>query len=96
MLSRHWRSGHARHAAASAIELDRAIRFGFQMKIDSSTALAETARSSAAIRPASGPPIERASQPVTATAATPPSGDQRRHGDRDRRATASAAGARSR
>src|SRR5436190_6144779 len=64
------------HAAARAIELDKAIRFGFQMKIDSSIALDETANRSAARRPAIGPAIDRASQPVTATAATPPSAIQ--------------------
>ena len=41
------------------------------MKIDSSTALDETARRSAPRMPATGPAIERASQPVTATAAMP-------------------------
>jgi hypothetical protein len=29
---------HARHAPASAIALESAMRFGFQMKVDSSTA----------------------------------------------------------
>jgi len=67
---------HACHAAASAIELDNAIRLGFQMKIDSSIALEDTARRRAASRPAIGPAIERASQPVTITAATPPSAIQ--------------------
>ena len=42
---------HACHAAARATELDSAIRFGFQMNVDSSTALAETAISSAATSP---------------------------------------------
>ncbi len=59
-------------AAASAIELDKAIRFGFQMNVDSSTALPDTARRSAATMPAIGPAIARASHPVTATAITPP------------------------
>ena len=52
---------HARHAAASAIELASATRFGFQMNVDSSTALAEIAIRSPAIEPAIGPAIDRAS-----------------------------------
>ena len=61
----------AYQAPASAIELDRAIRFGFQMNVDSSTADAETAIASPATSPATGPPIDRASHHVTRTAAIP-------------------------
>ena len=46
------------------------------MNVDSSTALADTAISVAATMPATGPPIDRASQPVTPTATTPPSAIQ--------------------
>ena len=60
-----------RRRARSALE--SAIRFGFQMNVDSSTAVAETAIASPATRPATGPPIARASHHVTATAAIPPS-----------------------
>ena len=63
----------ARQAPASATALDRAIRFGFQMNVDSSIALAETAIMSAATNAATGPAIERASHQVTATAAVPAS-----------------------
>ena len=63
---------HACQPAASAIELDSAIRFGFQMNVDSSTALAETAISSAATSPARRPRIAAPSQPVMATATMPP------------------------
>src|SRR5687767_9034065 len=62
---------HARHAPASATELVSAIRFGFQMNVDSSTALADTAIRKPAAAPAIEPPIERASHHVTPTAATP-------------------------
>ena len=61
----------ARHEAASATALVRAMRFGFQMKVDSSIADADTAMTSPATRPATGPPIERASHHVTPTAAMP-------------------------
>ena len=64
---------HARQAPATAIAEESAMRFGFQMKVDSSTALAETAIRKPAIKPAIGPPIERATHHVTATAATPES-----------------------
>ena len=53
--------------------LDNAMRFGFQMNVDSSIALADRAITSAATMPAIGPEIERASHQVTATAATPAS-----------------------
>ncbi len=49
------------------------MRFGFQMNVDSSTALADTAMRSPATAPATGPPIARASHHVTPTAATPAS-----------------------
>ena len=61
----------ARQAPARATALDRAMRFGFQMKVDSSIALDEIAITTAATIPATGPAIERASHHVTATAATP-------------------------
>ena len=64
---------HARQAPARAIALDRAIRFGFQMKVDSSTADADTAITSPATSPATGPPMSRASHHVTSTAAIPAS-----------------------
>ena len=64
---------HARHAPANAIALVSATRLGFQMNVDSSTALAETAIRAPAANPAIGPPIDRASHHVTATAATPAS-----------------------
>ena len=63
----------AYHAPASAIELDNAMRFGFQMNVDSSTAEADTAIARPATRPATGPPIDRASHHVTRTAAIPAS-----------------------
>ena len=62
---------HARQAAASATALERAMRFGFQMKVDSSIAAADDAMSRPATRPATGPPIERASHHTTPTAAIP-------------------------
>ena len=62
---------HARHAPANATALVRAIRFGFQMKVDSSIAEAETAINSPATMPATGPAMERASHHVTPTAAIP-------------------------
>ena len=49
------------------------MRFGFQMNVDSSTADAETAIASPATRPATGPPMSRASHHVTSTAAIPAS-----------------------
>src|SRR5439155_505888 len=49
----------------------RALSFGFQMNVDSSTALVETAMRRAATTPATGPPIERASHQPTATARMP-------------------------
>ena len=58
-------------APASATLDDRAIRFGFQITVDSRVELAETAMSSPATKPASGPPIDRASHHVTPTAAMP-------------------------
>src|SRR5437773_7244475 len=61
------------HPAASATELASGIRFGFQMNVDSSTALVETVIRRPAIRPATGPPIERPSHHVTATASMPAS-----------------------
>ena len=63
----------ARQAPASAIALESAMRFGFQMNVDSSTAEVETAIASPATSPATGPPIERASHHVTRTAAIPAS-----------------------
>jgi hypothetical protein len=47
------------------------MRFGFQMNVDSSTALEETAMSRPAAAPAIGPEIERASHHTTPTATTP-------------------------
>ena len=54
-----------------------AMRFGFQMNVDSSTAELETAISRPATSPATGPPIARASHHVTRTARDPGQGDQR-------------------
>ena len=85
----------ARHAPASATALDRAIRLGFQMKVDSSTAAGEMAIASPATNPATGPAIERASHQVTPTAAMPGERDPGHH--RERRVAAGqrhAAGAR--
>ena len=65
------RVDQARHAPANAIALVSAIRFGFQMKVDSSIAEAETAIRSPATIPATGPAIDRASHHVTPTAAIP-------------------------
>ncbi len=67
------RVDHARQAPASAMALDSAMRFGFQMNVDSSTAEVETAIATPATRPATGPPIDRASHHVTRTAAIPAS-----------------------
>ncbi len=64
---------HACQAPARAITLERAMRFGFQMKVDSSTADAETAIASPATSPATGPAMDRASHHVTSTAVMPPS-----------------------
>ena len=61
----------ARHAAASESAAKNPIGFGFQMNVDSSIAAGETARSAPAIRPATGPPIDRPSHHVSATAAIP-------------------------
>ncbi len=47
------------------------MRFGFQMNVDSSIALADTAITRAATSPATGPATDRARNQVTATAATP-------------------------
>jgi hypothetical protein len=47
------------------------MRFGFQMKVDSSTAAADAARAMPATRPATGPAIERASHQTTPTARIP-------------------------
>ena len=47
------------------------MRLGFQMNVDSSTAAADVAISRPAMNAAAGPPIERASHQVTATAAIP-------------------------
>ena len=57
--------------AGNAIALESATRLGFQMNVDSSTAAGETAIRRPATKPAIGPPIDRASHHVTATAATP-------------------------
>ncbi len=46
--------------------------FGFQIAVDSRIELADTAISRPATRPATGPPIERASHQVIPTATTPP------------------------
>ena len=64
---------HARHAPLRAIALDRAIRFGFQMNVDSSIAEAEIAIASPATTPATGPAIDWASHQVRTTAAIPAS-----------------------
>src|SRR2546426_8115987 len=61
----------ARQAPANVTAEERAIRFGFQMNVDPSTAVADTQRSRAAAIPASGPAIARASHQVTVTATTP-------------------------
>ena len=53
--------------------LDKAIRFGFQMNVDSSIADVETAIARPATTPATGPAIDRASHQVTTTAAMPAS-----------------------
>jgi hypothetical protein len=58
-------------APATASALKKGIRFGFQMKVDSSTLAADTARRRAATRPAAGPAIDRASHHTIPTAATP-------------------------
>ena len=73
--SHHRRSppDHAFHAAARAIALDNAMRFGFQMNVDSSTAAAEAAMATAATTPAIGPPTDRPSHHTTPTAAIPAS-----------------------
>ncbi len=47
------------------------MRFGFQMNVDSSTADDETAMSSPATNPATGPAMARPSHHVTPTAAMP-------------------------
>ncbi len=62
---------HARHAPASAIALESAMRFGFQMKVDSSIAAAEIAIANPATSPAIGPAMARASHHTTPTAAIP-------------------------
>jgi hypothetical protein len=61
----------ARHAAASATALESWIRFGFHRNVDSSIAAIDTAIRRPAAKPASRPPIERASHHVTPTAAIP-------------------------
>ena len=61
---------HARHRRGP-IALLRAMRFGFQMNVDDSIDVAETAAASPATAPATGPPITRASHQTTATAAIP-------------------------
>jgi len=61
----------ARHAPARAIELERAMRFGFQRNVDSSMAAIETAMTRPAISPAIDPAMDRASHQVTPTAAMP-------------------------
>jgi hypothetical protein len=63
----------ARQAAPSDTALESATKFGFQMNVDSSIALALTAMRPAATRPATGPPMPRASHHTAATAATPAS-----------------------
>ena len=65
------RLDHACQAPANAIALDSAMRFGFQMNVDSSTAEVETAIASAGDQARDRPPIERASHHVTRTAAIP-------------------------
>ncbi len=62
---------HARQAPARAIALDSAMTFGFQMNVEPSTADVETASTRPATNPATGPPIDRPSHQVTATAAIP-------------------------
>ena len=62
---------HAFQAPARATALESAIRFGFQMNVDSSTAAVDVAITSPATRPATGPPIDRASHHTTPTAAMP-------------------------
>ena len=57
------RVDQARHAPASAIALDRAIRFGFQMNVDSSIARGRDGHQAA--RPRSRPPVRRSSAPAT-------------------------------
>ena len=59
------------------------------MKVDSSTAVAETAMRRPAASPATGPPIDRASQPRDATASDPRRGRSRR---RPRRRIAAGSG----
>src|SRR3954464_5019663 len=73
--SHHRRSApdHAFHAPARAIALDNAMRLGFQMNVDSSTAAADVAMASAATTPAIGPPTDRPSHHTTPTAAIPAS-----------------------
>ena len=66
---------HARHAAASATALERAMRFGFQMKVDSSTAAIETAIVEAG-HEAGDRPTDRACQPPD-----DPDGRDARQGD---------------
>ena len=56
------RVDHARQAPASATALDSAMRFGFQMNVDSSMADAEIAIRSPATNPATGP-ADRPRQP---------------------------------
>ena len=64
---------HACQAPARATALDSAIRLGFQMNVEPSTAEVDMASSRPATRPATGPAIDRASHQVTATAAIPAS-----------------------
>jgi len=85
---------HARQAPASATALDSAIRFGFQMNVDSSTAAGEMAIASPATSPATGPATDRASHQVTPTAAIPASAIQATTASGESPPVSAAAGAR--
>ena len=65
------RRTHASRAPTSASALAAGMTFGFQRNVDDSTAVADVARTSAAARPATGPPIDRASHHVSPTATMP-------------------------
>ena len=90
----------ARHAPASATALDRAMRFGFQMNVDSSIADAETAMTQAGHEPGDRPgdrprqpPRRRptAAIPARAISSVTASGNRRRTGTPPGRAGSSRA-----
>ena len=77
---------HARQAPARATALESAMRFGFQMNVDSSTAAVDVAMTSPATSPATGPPIDARQPPHDPDRGDAGQGDERH--DRERRVAA--------